>query len=107
MRHIVPTIPREYDSHVGDPSKISSSSPILIATFRDLVEVVAKFAYHSKDYMLFFRGQSRDYLNKAGNSTFYPTIYRGDYLSHRDIRYRLIFYVVVAKLFLRHSKTEN
>ena len=36
---------------------------------------------------MFFRGQSQDYLNKAGNSTFYPTIYRGDYISRRELRY--------------------
>lgn len=34
----------------------------------------------------FFGGQSKDYTNKAGNSSFYPSIYRGDYLSHRELR---------------------
>jgi len=88
MRHIVPTIPKAYESQLGDPSKISSSRPIKISTFRGLVEVIAKFAYHNKDYLSFFRGQSKDYLNKAGSSTFYPTIYRGEYLSHRELRYK-------------------
>lgn len=88
MRHIVPTIPKRYEIHLGDPAKISSSFPIQIANFRELVEVVARFAYLNKDYLLFFRGQSQDYSNKAGNSTFYPTIYRGDYISHRELRYR-------------------
>lgn len=88
MRHIIPTLPEGYPKRLGDPAKISSSNPLNISSFRELVEVVAKFAYHNKDYLLFFRGQSRDYLNKGGKSTFYPTIYRGDYLSHIELRNR-------------------
>ena len=39
----------------------------------------------TKTIFCFFRGQGEDHLNKAGNSTFYPTIYRGDYLPHREL----------------------
>lgn len=88
MRNIIPTIPKEHSAELSEPAKISSSTALCISSFRDLVEIVAKFAYHNKDYLLFFRGQSKDYLNKGGNSTFYPTIYRGDYISHRELRYR-------------------
>jgi hypothetical protein len=88
MRNIVPTIPKDYENHLGDPQKISSSHPIKIGSFREIVEVSAKFAFCNKDYLLFFRGQSEDYLNKAGNSTFYPSIYRGEYLQHRELSYR-------------------
>lgn len=88
MRHIIPTIPKLYESRVGDPTKISSSLPIKIGNFRELVEITAEFAYHNKDSLLFFRGQSQDYLNKASNSTFYPTIYRGEYISRRELTYR-------------------
>jgi hypothetical protein len=42
----------------------------------------------NKDHLLFFRGQSKDYRHKAGASTFYPTIYRGDYLRQEEIHYR-------------------
>ena len=88
MRSIIPTIPKEYRDSIGDPTKISSSTPLEISSFRELVEVTAKFAFYNKDHLLFFRGQSKDYLNRAGNSTFYPTIYRGDYLPQREIRNR-------------------
>ena len=88
MRSIIPTIPKEYRDTIGDPTKISSSTPMEISSFRELVEVTAKFAFYNKDHLLFFRGQSKDYLNRAGNSTFYPTIYRGDYLPQREIRNR-------------------
>jgi uncharacterized protein YutE (UPF0331/DUF86 family) len=88
MRSIIPTIPKEYQDLIGDPAKISSSKPLEISSFRELVEATAKFAFYNKDHLLFFRGQSKDYLNRAGNSTFYPTIYRGDYLPQREIRNR-------------------
>jgi len=53
-----------------------------------LVENVAKLSYLNKDYLLFYRGQGNDYKNKAGNSTFYPSIYRGDYLSQSELNYK-------------------
>lgn len=85
MRNIVPTIPKSFEPVVGDPAKITTSTPIQISTFRELVETTAKFAFFNKDFMLFYRGQANDYLNKGGGSTFYPTIYRGDYLPHREL----------------------
>lgn len=85
MRNIVPNIPRSFEHVVGDPAKISTSTPIPIKTFSELVETTATFAFHNKDYMLLYRGQAMDYMNKGGGSTFYPTIYRGDYLPHREL----------------------
>jgi len=85
MRNIIPVIPKHFETHFSDPSKVPASKALPIPTFRELVEAEAKFAYHNKDHLLFFRGQRQDHLNKAGNSTFYPTIYRGDYLPHREL----------------------
>ena len=38
---------------------------------------MAKLAILNKDYLLFFRGQGKDYKNQNGSSTFFPSIYRG------------------------------
>lgn len=88
MRNIVPTIPNKFKYFIEDPSKIPASTPIPIKNFRELVEAAASFSFHNKDYMLFYRGQKTDYLNKGNSSTFYPTIYRGDYLPHRELSNR-------------------
>ncbi|PQP34535.1 hypothetical protein C6A37_07280, partial [Desulfobacteraceae bacterium SEEP-SAG9] len=88
MRNIVPVIPKAFESDLGDPSKVSASKALRVKTFRALVVTTAKFAYNNKDYLLFYRGQRQDHLNKASSSTFYPTIYRGDYLPHRELRHR-------------------
>lgn len=88
MRTIVPVIPKAFGAQIEDPAKVAASKPIKVGTFRKLVETAAAFAYANKDHLLFYRGQSQDYLNKANSSTFYPTIYRGDYLPHRELRHR-------------------
>ena len=48
----------------------------------------AKLSFLNKDFLLFYRGQKNDYRNKANNSTFYPTIYRGEYLTQAELDYR-------------------
>ena len=88
MRHIVPSIPKEYISATGEPKHITTSTPIPVNSFRELVEIVAKFSYHNKDHLLFYRGQRSDYKNKAGGSSFYPNIYRDDYLQAREVSHR-------------------
>lgn len=57
-------------------------------TYRQLVEQTARLAHLNKDQLLFFRGQDRDYRSKSGASTFYPTIYRDDYLPREEIEHR-------------------
>ncbi|MFD2513181.1 FRG domain-containing protein [Pontibacter locisalis] len=85
MRSITPELTEELHNQIPDVKKIKSSTPVNVDTFRELVEHIAKLSYVNKDHMLFFRGQANDYVNKAGNSTFYPSIYRGDYVSHKEL----------------------
>ena len=98
MRTISPTIPSRYQLILGDPAKISSSQPLDVSSFRELVEIAAEFAFENKDFLLFFRGQSKNYMNKGYKSTFYPTIYRGDYVSRRELKYRFDTLEDCAKL---------
>ncbi len=87
MRTIEGKLPEEISKTI-DPKLVAGSEGYEVPSFRALVELVAKTAYLNKDYLLFFRGQNTDYLNKASKSTFYPTIYRGDYLQQREVNYR-------------------
>ena len=88
MRRIQPELTDELLNHFGDPSKVGSTDPYPVATFRELVEHTAKLAFKNKDHLLFYRGQAIDHKNKAGNSSFYPRIYRGDYLPIRELTNR-------------------
>lgn len=90
MRRITPALTPELFYYFGNPKKVRIGGGLAyrLETFRDLVEHVARLSFVNKDYLLFYRGQAVDYRNKAGVSSFYPTIYRGDYLSQKDLTER-------------------
>ncbi len=88
MRKIIPELTTELERHFGDPKDVGAGKPFRVNTYRELVEHTAKLSYKNKDHLLFFRGQGKDYKNKAGNSTFYPSIYRGDYTPVRELEIR-------------------
>ena len=76
MREINGKLPQELLND-PDPGAIYKAPAHAVKTYRELMELAAKLAYSNKDHLLFFRGQDNDYKNKAGSSTFYPSIYRG------------------------------
>jgi len=87
MRKIEPTLTKELARHIGS-KPVGKAAPFLIKTYRQLIEQVAHLSYLNKDQLLFFRGQTQDFLNKAGVSTFYPSIYREDNLQQQEVTYR-------------------
>lgn len=87
MRQIYGNLTKELKNHTSS-KEVGKDDGYPIRTFRSLVEQVAKLAYLNKDYLLFYRGQKSDYLNKANSSTFYPTIYRGDYVPQQELDFR-------------------
>jgi hypothetical protein len=86
---------------------LEKADPFPVNTYRQLVEQVAKLAYLNKDYLLFFRGQSLDFKNRSGASTFYPSIYRGDYLTERELkeRFRILEHAArsIRELFAKNN----
>jgi hypothetical protein len=42
----------------------------------------------NRNHLLFFRGQDKDYQSKAGGSTLYPAIYRGDNVPRAELEVR-------------------
>ena len=87
MRTIEGSLPNDLKIHIGEDT-IDKASPFNVKTYRELMRYIARLAYLNKDHLLFFRGQNSDYLNKAGASTFYPSIYRGDYLPYKEVLHR-------------------
>ena len=85
MRKIEPTLTKDLRRLDYDTKKISSSEPLLVNKYTKLVEYTAKLAYKNKDHLLFFRGQNQDFKSKAGSSTFYPSIYRSEYVSSKEL----------------------
>jgi hypothetical protein len=87
MRSISPQLPKELVKRLRNKS-VQQSDPILVPTYRNLIEITARLAYENKDYQLYFRGQDRDYRNKALSSTIYPSIYRGEVVTQNQIEMR-------------------
>lgn len=87
MRTIQPTLTQELEKSLS-ARDVGRSAAFAISTYRQLVEHVARLAYLNRDHLLFFRGQDKDYQSKAGGTTLYPAIYRGDYLPQRELAYR-------------------
>lgn len=103
MREITPKLTAELLRHVdGDP--VWRATAFEVTTFRALVEHVARLAYANPDELLFFRGQDRDYQSKAGGTTLYPAIYRGDSLAARELRHRFELLDQAARLLVDRFK---
>jgi hypothetical protein len=87
MRQITPRLTPDLTRHL-DGVEPAKADGIPIERFRTLMEQVAQLAYQNKDYLLFFRGQTRDFKNRVGASSFYPSIYRGERLSREELALR-------------------
>ena len=87
MRQIDGQLPDKIKTSLGRKS-VAESNGFPVKTFKQLVELSASISYLNKDHLIFYRGQNTDYKNKAGKSSFYPTIYRGDPLRRKEIDYR-------------------
>src|SRR5262249_8708146 len=97
MREITATSTPELRTHcAGLPIWRAPAFPI--STFRALVEHVARLAYANGDELLFFRGQDKDYQSKAEGTTLYPSIYREDALTARELKHRFDLLDETAKL---------
>ena len=68
---------------------------------------MARLAYANPDELLFFRGQDKDYQSKAGGTTLYPAIYRGDSLPVREIRHRFDMLDQASRLLVEKFKTSK
>ncbi|MDH5190835.1 MAG: FRG domain-containing protein [Gammaproteobacteria bacterium] len=98
MRSIEGNITKKLAAVVNEKD-VASGDGYPVKTFSELVEHTATLAYLNKDYLLFYRGQGTDYKNKSDKSTFYPSIYRGDYLPKREVEHRFdILYQASSKL---------
>jgi len=107
MRGITPELTSELNEHFKDPNKVASGEAFRVSTFRELMEYTAKLSYLNKDHLLFYRGQRNDYRNRAGNSTFYPTIYRGDYLKLSELRNKFDILDGAGKALVELFETEK
>lgn len=106
MRESTPKLTPELESHCRE-ERVWRASPFPISTFRQLVEHVARLAYANRDELLFFRGQDKDYQSKAGGTTLYPSIYRGDAVPTRELRHRFEILDQAARLLVEKFRVDR
>jgi len=87
MRSITGTLTKELNNKLTNP-QVAKAEAFSVSSYSKLMDRIARLSYLNKDYLLFFRGQGTDYTNKAGASTLYPSIYRGDRLSREELELR-------------------
>lgn len=87
MREITPSLTPELEKHIGSAT-VDAAPAYPIGSYSALVQQIAYLSFLNKDNLLFFRGQNSDYKSKAGSSTFYPSIYRDDYVPQNELNYR-------------------
>ncbi len=63
-------------------------NPMLKDSYPKLVREVAKLSTVNYSQLMFFRGQHKDYQNRQGKTSLYPSIYRDDYLPREEVRAR-------------------
>ena len=56
--------------------EILKSEPMPVKDYDDLVRNVAQISYWNRHWMLYYRGQSKDFLDHKHKSTLLPSIYR-------------------------------
>jgi len=94
------------ERHIGN-TPLEKADAYPVSSYRELVEQVARLSFLNKDYLLFYRGQGLDFRNRANASTFYPAIYRGDYVSRRDLALRFRLLDVAAEQLRYAFSSEN
>jgi len=87
MRRIDGKITEKLASGVNEQD-VAHGDGYYVKTYSELVKHCAALAYLNKDHLLFFRGQGVDYKNRNHKSSFYPSIYRGEYLHKREVEHR-------------------
>jgi len=87
LQGIKPQLTEELAEHVGGKD-VWRAPAFVVDNYRALVEHVARLSYANRNQLVFFRGQDKDYQSKAGGSTIYPAIYRGDNVPHAELEVR-------------------
>lgn len=110
MRELFPTLTKLRINQISEAKLVAKREAVKVESFESLIKEVAKLSYTHKDYLLFFRGQEVDHLNKINTkSTFLPSIYRTEKgkLSEKECKIRFAILegasIILIKLLERNN----
>jgi len=107
MTSLTPELTPELLKHFKDKLKVASYRAYPVKTFTELIKQCARLSYLNKDLLLFYRGQAYDHQNKLGSSSFYPSIYRQDYLTQREASYQFDLLENSSEQLVEAFQSEN
>lgn len=104
----------EYISHqirnkADSVTNIMRSNSVFVPTYIDLVKEIAELSYLNQDYLLFFRGQSKDF-KAIKYSSLYPSIYRDERISKQELKYKFSILELSSNMLkssLEHYSEQN
>lgn len=102
MKEMTPQLTEALKRHCAD--SVPRSDAFHIATYNELVKIVAELSYLNRSYLLFFRGQARDHRNKAGATSLYPSLYRKNFISKAKLEYDFLVLKEISALLVEETK---
>ncbi|MCE1196838.1 FRG domain-containing protein, partial [bacterium] len=102
MKEITPQLTEALAAHFAASVPRGEAYPA--ATCGELTRIVAELSCLNRDYLLFFRGQTRDFRNKAGASTLYPSIYRKNLLARSRLTDEFARLAELSALLVEEAK---
>lgn len=105
MRETTPQLTEILRRHFQDSVPRRDAYPV--ATYNELMKIVAELSYLNRDNLLFFRGQTKDYRNKAGATTLYPTLYRKNVISKAKLDYDFSVLKEISTILAEETKKHD
>ncbi|MCE5255229.1 MAG: FRG domain-containing protein [Spirochaetaceae bacterium] len=102
MKELTPQLTEALRSHFDEAVARHDAYPV--ATYDELVRIVAELSYLNRDCLLFFRGQDEDFRNKASATTLYPSLYRKNNISRRNLQNRFAVLKELAAILVDQTK---
>ena len=102
MKELTAQLTEALKRHFQD--SVSRQDAYRVATYDELMKIVAELSYLNRDNLLFFRGQTKDYRNKAGATSLYPSLYRKNVISKARLDYDFSMLKEISALLVEETK---
>ncbi len=102
MKELTAQLTETLKRHFRD--SVSRQDAYRVATYDELMKTVAELSYLNRDNLLFFRGQTKDYRNKAGATSLYPSLYRKNVISKARLDYDFSMLKEISALLVEETK---
>jgi hypothetical protein len=102
MKEITPQLTEALKRHFTDSVARQEAYPV--GSYDELMRIVAELSYLNRDNLLFFRGQAKDFRNKAGATTLYPSLYRKNVITKARLEYDFAMLKEISILLVEETK---